>query len=321
MSLPRAHHRLSELVEPLPYSPLTSVDWDDRFTKAILISAILHIVFIFGMQFKAANPKLFENLNPPLDVVLVNAKSKTKPMKADVLAQHNLDGGGNVDDNRRLKSQLPASERDQVMSAEAEFNARVKALEAQTKALMTQIKSDYKAPAPLPNPAPAVEPRPASPNPAPLDLSSRALEMARLQASIDMQTDAYQKRPRKLFLGARAKEYTFAQYVTDWSQKVERVGNMNYPEAARRNHIYGSLILEVCIKPSGALYDEEDSPAVLKSSGAKILDAAAINIVRLSAPYSAFPPEMRANMTKLNMDVFCITRTWSFTRSDQLTSQ
>ena len=146
MAPPHPHWHLKELVEPLPYAPLTSADWDDRFTKAILISAILHILFIFGMHFKAANPKLFENPNPPLDVVLVNAKSKTKPIKADVLAQHNLDGGGNVDDNRRAKTPLPAAERDQVMSSEAEFNARVKALEAQAKALMTQVKSDYKAP-------------------------------------------------------------------------------------------------------------------------------------------------------------------------------
>ncbi len=319
MSHPHASWHLSEFVEPLPYAPLTSADWDDRFTKAILISAIVHVLFIFGMQFKAANPKLFENPNPPLDVVLVNARSKDKPLKADVLAQSNLDGGGNVDEDRQAKTPLPASDREQAMSAEAEVNARVRALEAQAQALMHQAKSDYKMPEQ--KPTPPAEQRPAAPNPAPLDLAARSLEMARLQARIDTQMDEYQKRPRKLRPGARTKEYTFAQYVTDWSQKVERVGNMNYPEAARRNHTYGSLILEVCIKPDGSLYDEEDSPAVLKSSGTRILDAAAIKIVRLSSPYSAFPAEIRASMTKLNMDVFCITRTWSFTRSDQLTSQ
>jgi protein TonB len=289
------------------------------FSSAIMVSAILHVLVIFGVTHTQINPRLFENTHPPLDVVLVNAKSKSAPLKAEVLAQHNLDGGGNVEEERRATSPLAASETEQPKSAEAEFNARVQALEAQTKALMTQLKSDYKAPAQ--NPQPPAEPRPPSPVPAPVDLTARSLEMARLRASIDTQMDEYQKRPRKLFLGARAKEYTFAQYVTDWSQKVERVGNMNYPEAARRNHIYGSLILEVCIKSDGSLYDEEDSPTVLKSSGAKILDAAAIKIVRLSSPYSAFPADMRAGMTKLNMDVFCITRTWSFTRSDQLTSQ
>jgi len=323
MPSPHAAWLLSAFIEPLPYAPLTSADWDERFTKAILISAILHVLFIFGMHFTTANPKLFENPNLPLDVVLVNARTKAKPLKAEVLAQHNLDGGGNVDDNRQAKSPLPAAEQEQAMSSEDEFKARVQALEAQTKALMSQIKSDYQVPAQ--NPAPAAEPRPASPNPAPLDLTARSLEMARLQARIDSQMDEYQKRPRKLFIGARAKEYTFAQYVNDWREKVERVGNMNYPEAARRNHLYGSLILEVCIKPDGALYEnpdgQEENPAVVKSAGAKVLDAAAIKIVRMSAPFAAFQPEMRATMSKLNMDVFCITRTWSFTRSDQVTSQ
>lgn len=289
------------------------------FSNAVMVSAILHVLVIFGVTHPVVNPKLFENPNPPLDVVLVNAKSKTKPLKADVLAQHNLEGGGNVDEDRQAKTPLPAADREQTMSAEAEFNARVQALEAQAKALMTQVKSDYKIPEQ--KPAPPTEQRPASPNPAPLDLAARSLEMASLQARIETQMDEYQKRPRKLFLGTSAKEYTFAQYVDDWRQKVERVGNLNYPEAARRNHIYGSLRLEVCISPDGSLYEEGDSPAIVKSSGAKVLDAAAIKIVRTSAPFAAFPPEMRANMTKMSMDLFCINRIWSFTRSDQVTSQ
>ncbi len=310
MPLSRAYHRLSDLVEPLPYAPLTSADWDDRFTKAILISAILHVLFIFGMHFKAANPKLFENPNPPLDVVLVNAKSKTKPLKADVLAQHNLDGGGNVDEDRRAKSPLPASDREQVMSSEAAFNARVQALEAQTKALMTQLKSDYKVPEQKPQQP--EQPTPTAPTPAPRDITSSALEMARLQASIDTQMDAYQKRPRRMFVGARAQEYTFAQYVEDWRIKVERVGNMNYPEAARRNRLYGSPILTVSINADGTL----ESIQVDRSSGSKILDAAAVHIVEMSAPFPPFPDSMRKKV-----DILGITRTWSFTRSDQLTSQ
>ena len=313
MSLPgparRLKNALADVVAPLPYAPQTSVDWDDRFTQAILISAILHVLFIFGMQFTAANPKLFENNSPPIDVVLVNAKTKEKPQQADVLAQANLDGGGNVDDDRQAKSPLPAAERDQTMSTEAEFNARVQALEQQTKALMQQIKSDYKAPEQ--KPVPVADPRPPSPNPAPLDLASRSLEMARLQARIDQQRDEYQKRPRRSVHGASAQEFTFAQYVDDWRIKVERVGNQNYPEAAARNRLYGSLVLMVCINADGSIEEVE----VTRSSRTKILDAAAVNIVTRAAPYPPFTPAMR----KL-VDVFCIPRTWMFTRSDQLTS-
>ncbi|MEW5787127.1 MAG: energy transducer TonB [Pseudomonadota bacterium] len=320
MPLPGPVERLKEAFEPYPYLPLTSADWDDRFTKAILVSAILHVVVIFGMQFKAANPDLFTRNTPPLDVVLVNAKSKSKPLHADVLAQYDLEGGGNVEEERMAKSPLPASDREQPMTAEAEFNARVQALEQQTQALMKQLKSDYRTPDQ--KPATPAEQRPPTPTPAPVDLAARSLEMAKLQARIDQQMDEYQKRPRRAQYGINAQGFTFAQYVEDWRIKVERIGNLNYPEAARRERMYGSLIMESCIKPDGTLYEEDDNtPTVVKTSGSRVLDAAAMKIVRMSAPFPGFSGEMRAQMAKMRMDVFCITRTWTFTRSDQLTSQ
>lgn len=302
--------RLKSAFEPIPYDPLTSADWDDRFTKAILISAIVHTVFIFGLQFQQANPKLFENRAQPIDVVLVNAKSKVKPLQADVLAQHNLDGGGTVEENRQASSPLPVSERDQPMSAEAETQARIQALEQQARALMQQAKSSYQVP--QQKPQAEADARPPTPVPAPADLAQRSIEMARLQARIDQQWDDYQKRPRRMFVGARAQEYTFAQYVDDWRIKVERVGNLNYPEAARRQGLYGSLVLTVNINADGSL----ESVQVDRPSGSKILDAAAVKIVEMAAPYAAFTPAMRQKV-----DILGITRTWTFTRSDQLTSQ
>lgn len=278
--------------------------------SAVLFSAIIHVLVIFGMSIPLLNPKLLENSSPPIDVVLVNAKTKTKPLHADVLAQHSLDGGGNVDANRQAKSPLPASEHEQTMSAETEFNARVQALEAQTQALMQQIKSDYQM---TPQkPAPVADPRPPSPNPAPMDLAARSLEMARLQARIDQQRDEYQKRPRRMFVGARAQEFTFAQYVEDWRIKVERVGNLNYPEAARRNGLYGTLLLTVNIFDTG----EIESIQIERSSGSKVLDAAATRIVEMAAPFPRFPEAIRKKV-----DILGITRSWTFTRSDQLTSE
>ena len=302
--------RLKSVFEPIPYDPLTSADWDDRFTKAVLVSAIVHTVFIFGLHFKEANPALFENRNPPIDVVLVNAKSKTKPLKADVLAQHNLDGGGTVEEDRQATSPLPVSPQDQPMSAEAAAQSRVQALEQQTKALMQQLKSSYQVPEQKPQAE--AEPSPPTPVSAPSDLAQRSLEMARLQARIDQQWDEYQKRPRRMFVGARAQEYTFAQYVDDWRIKVERVGNLNYPEAARREGLYGSLVLTVNINADGSL----ESVQVYRSSGSKILDAAAVKIVEMAAPFASFTPAMRQKV-----DILGITRTWKFTRSEQLTSQ
>ncbi|MEW5769111.1 MAG: energy transducer TonB [Pseudomonadota bacterium] len=302
--------RLKAAFDPEPYDPLTSADWDDRFTKAILVSAIVHTLFIFGLHFKEANPALFENRNPPIDVVLVNARSKERPLQADVLAQHNLDGGGTVAEERQATTPLPASQQDQPMSAEAELAARQEALEQQVQALMQQRKSSYQVPEPRPE-ADSV-PRPPTPVPAPADLAQRSLEMARLQGRIDQQWDEYQKRPRRMFVGARAQEYTFAQYVDDWRIKVERVGNLNYPEAARRDGLYGSLVLTANINADGSL----ESVQIERSSGSKVLDAAAVKIVEMASPYAAFTPAMRKKV-----DILGITRTWTFTRSDELKSQ
>lgn len=279
------------------------------FSNALMVSAIIHVAVIFGTTFTVVDPRQFENRNPPLDVVLVNAKSLDKPLKADVLAQHNLDGGGNVDDERQAKSPLPVAELDQVQSAEAEFNARVSALEDKARALMQRLQSDYVADS-KPTPPPA-EPRPSTPAP-PSDLAARSIEMARLQARIDQQRDEYQKRPRRLFVGARAQEFTFAQYVEDWRIKVERIGNLNYPEAAKRNNLYGTLILTVNIHDTGEL----ESIQIERSSGSRVLDAAAVRIVEMSAPFAPFSESMRQKV-----DILGITRSWTFTRSDRLTSE
>ena len=101
-------------------------------------------------------------------------------------------------------------------------------------------------------------------------------------------------------------------YLEAWRQKVERVGNMNYPAAARDQKIYGQLRMTVSIKSDGSV----ESIEINKSSGAKVLDDAAINIVKLAAPYAAFPPEM-----KKNTDILGITRTWTFTQEDILATQ
>jgi protein TonB len=145
--------------------------------------------------------------------------------------------------------------------------------------------------------------------PSAADIMSRSLEIVRLEAQIDKQLDAYQKRPRRKFVGARTQEYRFARYIDDWRLKVERVGTLNYPQAARDQKIYGSLRLTVSIKADGSV----DAIEINHSSGQKILDEAALRIVQLAAPYAAFPSDISKDT-----DILSITRTWTFTRSDQL---
>jgi len=135
--------------------------------------------------------------------------------------------------------------------------------------------------------------------------------MARLEAQISKQQDEYQKRPKRKFVGARTQEYRFATYVEAWRQKVERVGNLNYPEAAREQKIYGQLRMTVSIKADGSLEKIE----INQSSGHQVLDNAARRIVELAAPYSPFPEDIRKDT-----DILSITRTWTFTRQDSLAS-
>jgi protein TonB len=120
--------------------------------------------------------------------------------------------------------------------------------------------------------------------------------------------EEYNQRPRKKFIGARVEEYRFAQYVEDWRQKIERIGNLNYPDAAK-GKLYGSLVLTVVIKANGDLERVE----VNRSSGQSLLDDAARRIVQMAAPYAAFPEAIRRDT-----DVLEITRTWTFTNADRL---
>ena len=132
--------------------------------------------------------------------------------------------------------------------------------------------------------------------------------MARLEGQIARNIEDYNKRPRKKFIGARVVEANYAQYVEDWRLKVERIGNLNYPEAAKGRY-YGSLVLTVVIKSDGNL----DHIEIDRSSGQKVLDNAAKRIVEMGAPYAKFPDSLLRDTDQL-----VITRTWSFTTSDRL---
>lgn len=288
-----------------------ALDMSSRMQVAVLVSLLIHAVVLFGITFKMPDPSNFNNLAQPLEVVLVNTKSATKPLKADALAQHNLDGGGNTDAKRRAKSPLPVKHDDKQAAELSAAAKRVEQLERESRQLMTQAKARAK-----------IETAPAQPEPQPqsdarvlpntTDLMQRSLEIARLEAQISKDWDEYQKRPRRRFVGARTQEFRFARYIEDWRLKVERVGELNYPQAARDQKLYGTLVVTVSIKADGAL----DKIEINRPSGYKVLDEAALRIVRLSAPFAPFS----ADISK-DTDILSITRTWTFTRSDQLVTE
>jgi protein TonB len=281
---------------------------DRLFVIALAASFVLHAV-VLAIRFAPFDLSMHDRNGPPLEVALVNAKSKTKPTKAEILAQHHLDGGGNTDANRRAKSPLPVLPHESENTELALATQKVEALEQHAKELMTQLKSQSRVVAPQPLPTEAQDP-PELPSAA--EIMQRSMEAVRLEAQIAKEMDAYSKRPKRRFVGARAEEYRFARYVEDWRMKVERVGNLNYPEAARSRKLYGSLLLTVGVRADGSI----ESIAIDHPSGQKILDLAARKIVEMAAPFAAFPPDIRRDT-----DILYITRTWTFAPGDSLTSE
>lgn len=253
-----------------------------------------------------AFPETSRNLrDKAMDIILVNAKSAQRPKDAQALAQANLDGGGNTDDDRRAKTPLPPTRQQTPGSDVEQMQRRVQELEARQQQLMTEAKSVRNAPAAknnseTPTNAPAVSG---------LDLLESARAMARLEGEISKTSDEYSRRPRKKFVGARAEEYPLATYLDAWRQKIERIGTLNYPAEAR-GKLYGSVVIYVELRADdGSVFNAEIS----RSSGHKVLDQAALRILRLAGPFGPIPRDSLGGATVLSF-----ARTWQFTQGDTL---
>ncbi|BBL35005.1 hypothetical protein Nstercoris_01259 [Nitrosomonas stercoris] len=281
---------------------------DHKIYLALFISLLLHIGIVTGISFHPPQPTT--RISKSIDIVLVNSKSHTKPVDAKIYAQANLEGGGNVMEERQAKTPLPVLPGVKPMQDLATAAKKTEQLEQQVKELMAAANSKTHIAQPLPK----TKPTPSTPAPSqPTNINLNEI-IANLSAEIAKDHEAYQKRPKRKFIGARTKEYRFARYLEDWRLKVERIGNLNYPEEARRKKLYGSLQLTVGIRADGSL----ESIGIDRSSGTQTLDNAAIQIVRLAARngFAPFPPDISRDT-----DILHITRTWVFSRSDKLLSQ
>jgi protein TonB len=279
----------------------------DRVLGAALgLSLALHVA-VLSVHFRfPEGVRWKQERSVPLEVVLVNAKTKERPANADVLSQANLDRGGTVEEKRRARTPLPVTEPRRPGKDLADAQRRQRSLEAQQQELLAQARAAQSAVPVAPPREQGVE-EPGS-QPSGRDLADLTLAAMRLQAQIDRQIEQYQKRPRKQFIGANAAEYRFAQYEEDWRVKIERVGTLNYPAEAR-GKLYGNLRLTVTIRPDGSV----ESIELDRSSGLKVLDAAAFKIVRMATPFAAFPPDIRRDT-----DLLVITRTWFFGQGDKI---
>lgn len=283
-------------------SPDSGLYGSDRLGVTAFGSLLFHMIVILGVSFAVPKLRAFDNL-PTLEITLVQSRSERAPAKPEFLAQANQDGGGDSDKPDIARNPLPLRE-------VTETHRRVPTLRPapqprvsskhETTALLSQ-PSDKKVKAPPRAPdKKAIE---APPPEIGLPIESELEERARLNAEISRVWQEYQNRPKRKFVNARTQEYKYAAYMATWQAKVERIGNLNYPDEAKRRGIKGRLLLNVALNADGTL----NEVAVTRSSGHKLLDEAAVRIVQLSAPFSPFPPEIRGET-----DILHISRTWLF---------
>jgi len=285
----------------------------DRFGLTLFAALVLHAMIILGVGFSFEKPVKQPSPERTLEImVLRHPTAQKKPAEADFLAQLSQQGGGNEQERVKPSTQVNPP--------------------AQRKAALV-------SPQIQPSPAPATPTAPESrellnrPTPATKKviiaarsktvevtqkkvtaaqlLASTNREIDRLTAELDRKNRARAKWQRHKKLTASTQEHKYASYLDAWVKKVERVGNLNYPEEARRRKLYGNLMLHVALLADGSVKEIN----IRESSGHKLLDDAAVRIVRLSAPFAAFPPNIRKET-----DVIDIIRTWQFRNNNQLSS-
>lgn len=287
-------------------SPVSS---GDRLSFTLFLAVALHVALILGVTFSYMNR---EASSHTLEVTLAQQRSQQTPENPDYLAQINQIGSGSLDEKQLLSSPTEANLTDTEIQETTQLpqqQARPVTDQTQERVMTTQAESDQSVfqEDKLTDPKVAKTAATSSKS-----LQARALEIASLEAKLDRQKQIFAKRPRiKRLTSLSTASSTDAFYLNSWRRKIENIGNLNYPEEARKRKLYGSLRLMVAITPDGRLKEVE----LLESSGHKTLDEAALRIVRLAAPFAPFPDELRKTT-----DVLEIIRTWQFRKNSSLRS-
>lgn len=285
-----------------PSLPPPRIGEPERLSATFVLSLLVHAALILGIGFalEDAAPVM-----PTLDVILTETQSPLTKRQADFLAQANNQGGGEHDRSSRPREaqvgQLP----------QPEEGVAPRPLRAQTPAPspppQARVISNLRSPDRLPVPQARPEVRPDALPPGD-ERVERDIAMARLAAEIHLRSQRYAKRPKRKFVSASTREYAYAAYLRGWVDRVERVGNLNYPEEARRRRIGGLLVISVAIRRDGSV----ERADIIQSSRIPMLDAAALRIIKLSEPFAPLPK------TEEDVDVLHVTRTWQFLPGGEL---
>ena len=290
----------AEAASALPAPP--AIGESSRLGATLALSVLVHAMLVLGIGFAAEDAA---PVVPTLDVILSQTRSELTPAQADFLAQASNQGGGEHDRSTRPTAPQAGP------LPQPEDGLAPRPLRAQTPApspppdarVISSIRAEETVP--TAQPTPDVAPAPLPPG---QEKIARDIEMARLAAEIQLRSQQYAKRPKRKFVSASTKEYAWAQYLRSWVDRVERVGNLNYPDEARRRRIGGLVVISVGVRRDGSV----ESTRIIQSSNIPMLDNAAIRIVQLSAPYEPLPK------TREEPDVLHVTRTWQFLPGGEL---
>ncbi|MFT7218793.1 MAG: protein TonB [Candidatus Azotimanducaceae bacterium] len=281
----------------------------DRLSFTLFLAVALHAAVILGVNFTFITSKPSTHT---MEVTLAQQRSKHTPDKADFLAQFSQVGSGALEEKALMTTLTEAKFQDtEVRETSDDLPQQMAKQDAEKlqTVVTTTASSDKKVKLDQALTETVAEPREFESN---KTLLTRALEIASLEARLDRQRQTYAKRPRiKRLTSLSTASSADAFYLNSWRRKIESVGNLNYPREARKSKLYGSLRLMVAVSPDGSLKEVE----ILESSGHKVLDDAAISIVRLAAPFAPFPDELRRTT-----DVLEIIRTWQFRKNSSLRS-
>jgi len=272
------------------------------------VAVFLHAVLIFATGFITPEPNPVRK-STLLDITLVNTSSDIAPKDADFIAQANQQGGGSLDEKSRITSPF-ASENPNTTDGDQTF------------------ASEESAPRITPKPKPQVlttkgktskiinkqiiEEEVQETIVVDAEVSEKAEEIAMLMAEMNKEEQRYAKRPRIHFVDSiSAKSSVEARYINNWAKKLERIGNINFPDEAIRLSLSGTLILNATLDRAGRVVEMQ----IDVSSGSRVLDKAALQIVKLAAPYEPLPSEIRKKYDRLN-----ITRSMVFHKENGKTS-
>jgi protein TonB len=275
----------------------------DRLGMTFFLAAIFHGILILGITF-AVVPAAENKTLPTLDIILVQTQKPSEAKDAKYLAQISQQGGGNSEEKARPRDifTAPTMAQDPGLALQTQ-QQQSRQSQSEQVAMLHQEDSDFSI---------VTDKQQTKPDEVTINQqqsTNKNTKAARLAQEISNIIENRAEKPKVKYMNTSTKEFIPARYMREWINRVERVGNLNYPDQARRQKLSGTLILDVAINSDGELVNID----LRQSSGHKLLDDAAQRIVKLAAPYSPFPAKL-----KQEADVIHITRSWEFMSTSRL---